>query len=128
VAGRAAQVQVQGAAELRRTLRRAGDDLGDMKDVNAAVARLVATRSVASGPRRSGKLVASVRGSRAVSSAVVRAGGARVPYAGPIHWGWPSHHIAAHPFIADTAVATEPTWTRMYLQGINEIIGRVRGA
>jgi hypothetical protein len=40
------------------------------------------------------------------TAAVVRAGRASVPYAGPIHWGWPSRHITAQPF------STTPRSTR----------------
>jgi hypothetical protein len=31
----------------------------------------------------------------------VKAGGRLVPYAGPIHFGWPRHNIAPNPFIYD---------------------------
>lgn len=35
-----------------------------------------------------GRLVRSIRPSSTVTTAIVRAGNASVPYAGPIHWGW----------------------------------------
>lgn len=121
-------VRVDGARELRRTLKAAGDDLTDLKAVNATIARYVALRAAAMSPRRSGRLAGSVRGNQAKTMAAVRAGGARVPYAGVIHWGWPRHHIAANPFLVDAAHITEPTWTRYYLREIERIIGKVHGA
>lgn len=121
-------VQVVGARELRSTLRKAGDDLQDLRDVHATVSRYVALRSAAIAPRRSGRLAGNVRGSALKTAAVVRAGGAAVPYAGPIHWGWPSRNIAANPFMVDAAHLTEPTWTRWYLAKVEQIVERIHGA
>lgn len=123
-----AGVKVEGGRQLRRTLKRAGADLDDMKAVNAAVAQMVAAAAAAAAPHRTGALASTVRGNRAQSRATVSAGRAKVPYAGPIHWGWPARGIAGQPFIADTAQATEPRWTAMYAQGVERIISKVEGA
>lgn len=120
-------VRVDGARELRRTLKAAGDDLEDLRKVNATIARYVSLRAAAMAPRRSGRLAGSVRGSNAKTSATVRVGGASVPYAGPIHWGWPRRHISAQPFAVDAAHTTEPTWTAYYLREVERIIGTVHG-
>lgn len=119
-------VQVIGAAQLRRTLRAAGQDLTDLKRVHAEVGRIVV--AAAHAPTRTGALAASIRAGSAATSATVRAGGARVPYAGPIHWGWPARGIAAQPFLADAAQRTEPRWTEVYLAEVNRIIDQVQGA
>jgi hypothetical protein len=120
-------VQVEGARELRRTLRRAGDNLADLGAVHAAVSAMVAARAATLAPKRSGDLAGNIRGGKGKTSAVVRAGGARVPYAGPIHWGWPARHINAHPFMVDAAHDTEPTWTAYYLTRVQAIMDTVRG-
>lgn len=119
---------VQGARELRRTLARAGSDMEDMKDAHAEVAAYVATRSRVAAPHVSGRLARSVRGNRAKGSASVKAGSASVRYAGPIHYGWPRRNISAHPFLVDTAHATEPQWRLMYLRAVDTILSRVKGA
>jgi hypothetical protein len=121
-------VRVDGARELRRTLKSAGEDLGDLKATHASIAGLVATRTAAAAPRRSGALAGSVRGNAAATNATIKVGGASVPYAHPIHWGWPNHNITANPFAADTAKATEPEWTRIYLVSVNRILDNVKGA
>jgi hypothetical protein len=123
-----AVVEVDGVRELRRSLKRAGDDLGDLKDANAEVAGMVAGRASSLAPRVSGRLAGSVRGNRAAASAVVKVGGASLPYAGPVHWGWPARHIAANPFAVNAAHDTEPAWTATYLDAIERIVGKVRGA
>lgn len=122
-----AVVEVEGARELRRTMKAAGEDLGDLKDANAEVAAYVAAAARGAAPSVSGRLAGSVRGNRAAASAVVKAGGAAVPYAGPIHWGWPSRNIAAHPFVADTAAETEPHWTETYREAVQRILDRIKG-
>lgn len=121
----AAKVEVHGLRQLRRELRKLGDDLGDLKDANAAVSRIVAAEAARRAPKRSGRLAAGVRGSRAVSRAVVRAGGAAVPYAGPIHWGWPAHNIDAQPFAADAATATEHVWLPVYETAVHRAADKV---
>lgn len=120
-------VQVEGARELRASMKAAGEDLGDLKDAHSQVAGFVAGAASAAAPHRSGALAGTVRGNRAATSAVVKAGGAAVPYAGVIHWGWPGRNIPAHPFLTDTATSTEPTWTDMYFQAVQRIVDRIRG-
>lgn len=121
-------VEVDGARELRRSMKRAGADLGDLKDANQRAGQTVANAAGGLAPRRSGALAGAIRASRAVSSVTVKAGGARVPYAGPIHWGWPLRNIAAQPFLSDAATGTEPQWLPQYEKEIADIVDRIEGA
>jgi hypothetical protein len=116
-----------GARQLRATMRRAGADMDDLKAANAAAAAIVAAAAVSRAPRRSGALASSVRGNRAVGKAVVMAGRAAVPYAGPIHWGWPGRGIEANPFVAAAAQDTEPVWVTAYAQDVQAALDRVHG-
>lgn len=120
-------VQVEGARELRASMRAAGRDLGDLADANQRVAGYVAAAATTAAPHRSGSLAATVRGNRAASSAVVKAGGSAVRYAGAVHWGWPARHITAQPFLADTAARTEQTWTGIYFEAVQRIVDRIHG-
>lgn len=119
---------VDGAAALRRSLARAGAAAEDLKAANATAAQVVAAAAAERAPRRSGALTATVRGNRAKGSAVVRAGGAKVPYAAPIHWGWPSRGIAPNTFVTDAAIATEPVWLPAYIADLQAILDKVKGA
>lgn len=121
-------VEVVGARRLRRTLRDADGDLADMQRVHHAVASIVAAAAAAGAPRRTGTLASTVRPGKAASRAVVRAGFKRVPYAGPIHWGWPARNITAQPFLVDAAHTTEPRWITKYQSEVNRILQRVEGA
>jgi hypothetical protein len=120
-------VEVRGAKELRKTLRKAGQDLGDLKDVNQAVGNMVVGTAQGMAPRRSGALAGSIRAARAATSVTIRAGSASIPYAGPIHWGWPAHNIEANPFLSNAATSTEATWVALYEDELNKIIDRVEG-
>jgi hypothetical protein len=121
-------LEVEGGRRLRSTLRAAAGDLEDLKSVHETVSRMVAAAAKARAPHRSGRLAASGRGSRAAGMAVVRFGSARVPYAGPIHYGWPKRNITAQPFAVDAAHETEPAWTEVYLSELDKILAQVHGA
>jgi hypothetical protein len=123
----AAQVQVRGSKELRKTLKAAGDDLSELKDVHEAVGALVARVAKSLAPVRSGQLAGSVRAARLAGGVSVRAGSARVPYSNPIHWGWPKRNIAANPFISNAALQTEPQWVALYEAELEKIIQKVEG-
>jgi len=120
-------VKVEGAKELRRTMKAAGEDLTDLKSVHTAIAGMVASRTAAAAPHKSGALAGTVRGNSAATNATIKVGSAAVPYANPIHWGWPGRNITANPFAANTAKATEAEWSRMYLVGVERILSKVHG-
>jgi hypothetical protein len=121
-------IEVKGVRELRRSMRKAGEDLSQMNRANQAVSGFVAARAAGSAPRRSGRLAGSLRGSGGRTAAIVRAGGAKVPYASPIHWGWPRRNIRAQPWISEAATSTESTWLGMYADAIEQILNKVKGA
>lgn len=127
MASSTAGIQVQGARELRKTMKAAGEDLGDLKDAHARAGAIAGTRARSDAPRVTGTLGASVRWSGAAGSATIRAGSASVPYAGPIHFGWRARGIAPQPFITEAAQATEPEWTAEYQEAVEKILARIRG-
>lgn len=123
----AAGVEVQGLTRLRVTMRAAGADMNDLKDANTRAAAMVAQWAAVRAPRRTGRLGSSVRPSRRVGAARITAGSASVPYAGPIHWGWPARHIAPQPWISQSAVETQPAWLPIYQKDIQHILDTIRG-
>lgn len=119
-------VQVEGAAKLRRTLKAAGSDLGDLKDAHAQAAKIA--EGAVHAPRRTGLLAGTVRSSGTKTAGILRAGRASVPYAGVIHWGWPKRGIPARPFLSDAATSSEPRWLPVYEAAIEEALRQVEGA
>lgn len=134
----AVSVRVDGARQLRASLKRAGHDLGDLKAANAEVSRIVLADAKTRVPRRSGALAATLRGGSAATRATVSAGYARVPYAGPVHWGTPpggrwgrgrtARGVRAQPFLTDAAKKTEPVWLLAYRRSVTRILAKVKGA
>lgn len=121
-------IEINGASQLARTMRKAGADAKDLKAVNRKAADVVVPAAQGLAPVRSGRLEGSIRAGATQKAGVVRAGRKAVPYAGPIHWGWPGHHIKPHPFLADAAKQTEPGWVALYEQEIQKIIEQIQGA
>lgn len=121
-------IRVDGARQIRRAMRQAGLDLADMSDANRQVANVAGAAARSTTPRRSGNLASSVRVSGTKTQAIVRAGGASVPYAQAIHWGWPKRHIRAQPWISTAAQATEPAWFALYVAAVNRIIDKIGSA
>lgn len=119
--------EVRGARQLRATIKKANGDLTDLKAAHAAVAALVSKVAAARAPKRTGRLAASVRGSGTNTTAFIRAGFKSVPYAGPIHWGWPARHIKAQPFLSEAATRTEGQWLPIYEGAVEQALGEVKG-
>lgn len=136
---RSAGVQIVGGRELRRSLKAAGEDLGDLKAANTEAAQIAARASADLAPRGpTGRLQASIRGSGTKTAGIVRAGKKSVPYAAAVHWGrnyWPNathsrrtpSKAAAQPFISDGAKNSEGQWLPVYERAVEAAIQRVQG-
>ena len=120
-------VKVEGAARLRRTLRQAGIDLADLKASHAEAGQIAAAGGKARAPRITGTLASTIRSTGTNTGATIRAGFARVPYAGAIHWGWPGHNIEPNPFLTEGAQDTEPEWVAVYQAAIDEALNQIGG-
>jgi len=121
-------VKVVGLATLVRTMRKAGEDLTDLKAANDRAAQIVIGEAAATAPRRTGRLAGTLRASRTPGRARIMLGRASVPYAGPIHWGWPARNIAAQSFVSEAARATEATWVPVYAAAVQDALDHVVGA
>lgn len=124
-----APYQVEGVAQLRAALARLGVDMNDFKTIHADVASYVGAEAATRAPRRSGMLAASWRPGSAKTQAVVRFGGAAVPYAAAVHWGTGPrpgmrgpHNIRATRFATEAAADTEPTWVQWYLDELQKLV------
>lgn len=127
MAGRDVGIRVEGGARLRRTLKAAAGDLGDLKAAHAAAAKIAQTAAAGLAPVRSGALKASLRSSGTGREGIIRAGKASVPYAAPIHWGWAARGIAPNPFISEGAQASEPIWLEVFESDLDKILDQVKG-
>lgn len=119
-------VRVTGLNKVVRDLQALGLELDDLKDAFAGIAADGARLAAGFAPKRSGALAASIRGNRAKNKAVVAAGRARVPYAGPINYGWRKRRIAPALFMQKADEAMRPRALAELEQAIDRKI-RERG-
>lgn len=101
-------VRVAGLRELVRDLEALGVQVADLKDAFGSIARQAAELASSFAPHRTGRLAASIRGSRAKNKAVVRAGGTRAPYAGAVNYGWAARGIKPAGFMQKADRAMRP--------------------
>lgn len=122
-------VEVAGATELARAFRRAGDREVPkaIRRAHKATAEQVVPFAESEAPRRTGRLAASI-GARATQKVGrVKAGSAvRVPYAGPIHYGWPRRNIAPNPFLQRALTAYGPRRAEdAFLDELNTVLKEI---
>ena len=122
------QLRIVGLAEFTRTCKKAGIEMEQFKEATQRTGQVVSFHAMSNAPKVSGRLASSIRPGRAVSRVIVYAGSASVPYAGPIHWGWPSRNIRSQPFLTDAGKQSEPEWTGFFLQELIKIVDGIKGA
>jgi hypothetical protein len=121
-----ARVEVEGAKELRRALKRMGDDLKDLRAINLEAANAVADRARERVPVVSGRLQRSIKPRATKTRGYVTAGDNRlVPYAGPIHFGWSARNIAPQPFLFDALDDRRDEIVRKYQDRVSGLVERV---
>ncbi|MFD1505259.1 HK97 gp10 family phage protein [Georgenia yuyongxinii] len=116
------KIKVEGLRKTVRAMEAAGASSQDMKDLMHALGLIVVRAAQPRSPIISGRLSGSLRAGRGKTKAVVRAGGARAPYAGVIHYGWPARNIAAHPFLADALQATRSQIFSALNDGLGDLL------
>ena len=119
------RVQVEGLRELRKALKTAQKGYEDVKAAGLEAAVPVEKQARVLVPKLTGALEGTIRSAGQASGAVVRAGFARVPYAGVIHFGWPGHNISPNPFLYDALDQRRSEVIKIYQERINTISKKV---
>lgn len=96
-------IHVTGLREVVRSLNQFKQATEDLKDANNAIGSKVSRDAVATAPKLTGALAGSIRPNRAKNNIQIKAGGAKVPYAGVIEYGYPTRGIEAQPFLRRAA-------------------------
>lgn len=117
-------VRVEGLNALVRDLERLGVNVEDLKQAFAAIAAEGAQKAAEFAPRRTGRLAASIRGSKSKNKAVVTAGRASVDYANVVNYGSPKRHIAASQFLQRADEAMRPVALERIDEALSEAIRR----
>ena len=113
---------IEGLTEVNKALRNMSKETRDsMKATHKRAAEIVIQGARRYVPVVSGKLAASMRDSSTQRMGRVRVGSASVPYAGPIHFGWPARHIKPQPFIYDALDDRRSEVAAAYVKRIDEL-------
>ena len=120
-------IKLDGARQLRRTLKDAEANLDDLKDINREAANIGLNAARPAIPVLTGRLAGSARAAGTKTAAIIRFGTKAIPYANPIHWGWPKRNIAANKFGIEPVRAVEPRIQAVYLDGIQQILDTIQG-
>lgn len=118
---------VEGVARLRRELKKAGGDLSQLREANRNAAASILPIAEGLAPKRTGRLAATIRTGATNKAGILRAGRKSIPYAGPIHWGWPVRGIRPQPYLAEAAQGNEDIWIGAYTEAIDKAIKQVEG-
>jgi hypothetical protein len=113
-------VKTQGLAKTSRALLQAGADSQDMKQLMHEIGLLVVR--AAQPPVFTGRLASSLKSGRGKTKAVVRAGGARVPYAPIIHYGDRNRNIEPQPFLLQALQSERGDVLTKLEDGIQDIL------
>lgn len=119
----AGAVKIQGLREVQRALSDLSDDLkNEMKGTHLEAAKAVLPEAQRLAPFRTGALSSSLRATATRTGGRIRAGSSAVPYAGPIHFGWPARRIAPQPFVYEALDPRRDEVIEVYAKKLNELI------
>lgn len=122
-------ITVEGSKELARDLKKAGDTelLDELKVAHIGGAEMVLHAALPLVPVRSGALRDSLKATATARSGRVKAGKKSVPYAPPIHFGWPARNIAPNPFLYDALDARKGEVIEAYEKAVEKVAASVEG-
>ena len=114
-------VNVKGVNEVVRSFKQYEGAIDDLKNANANIGAKVSNTARATAPILSGRLAGTIRPNRASARVQIKAGGASVPYAGVIEYGWPERGIQAQPFLRRAAWENREYTKEQYTQNLMDL-------
>jgi hypothetical protein len=117
------QLEIEGLRDVQKAMRNFSDDSrNDMKETHRRAGQIVVDGAARLVPVRSGALLASLKSAPTQRQGRVRVGSAAVPYAGPIHFGWPARNIQPNPFIYEVLDGRRQEVYALYADRISQLI------
>lgn len=114
-------VRVHGLRETVRSLERLGIEAADLKAAFKRIGALVQHEAQTLAPKKSGRLAASIKPSNTKNKSIIRAGGARVVYAGVQHYGG-YNNIKPHPFLTEAVGRNQSKAVDLMDEELNRLI------
>jgi carbon monoxide dehydrogenase subunit G len=110
-----------------RALKDIGVPASEIAAAGKDAAEIVAGEARSLVPVKTGKLRGSIRTATQQRKAIVRAGGARVPYANPIHWGWFRRGIKPNQFFSRAINPNIDKIYKQYFDNLQRLIDKYKG-
>lgn len=120
-------IRVRGLNEAVRALKVIGVPAKEISQAGFEAGQVVADEARTLVPVKTGALKNSIRVAKQQRAIVVRAGGARVPYANPIHWGWFRRGIMPNPFFSKALKLNIEEIYSAYFDNMNKLIQKYGG-
>lgn len=119
-----AKVEITGLRSTLRDMQRMGAEAEELRGLMEQIGELVVSAARPLARRASGAMAGSIRAGRVKTRAVVRAGGARIPYAGVQHYGWARRNISPNPYLTQALVSRQSAVLAALDKGLADIINR----
>jgi carbon monoxide dehydrogenase subunit G len=120
-------IRVSGLNQAIRALKDIGVPASEIAAAGKDAAEIVAGEARSLVPVKTGKLRGSIRTATQQRKAIVRAGGARVPYANPIHWGWFRRGIKPNQFFSRAINPNIDKIYKQYFDNLQRLIDKYKG-
>lgn len=117
-------IKVVGLNKAIRELKDLGVPAKEVAQAGFEAGQLVANEARSLVPVRSGALKNSIRVGKQQRRVLVRAGGAKVPYANPIHWGWFKRGIAPNEFFGRAIGEKIDQIYKAYFDGLQDLLDK----
>jgi HK97 gp10 family phage protein len=119
-------LKVEGLRETLQDLRSLSKDArDDMKETHRNAGEVVAALARSLAPSRTGQLSKTIRSNPTQRQGRITIGrGASVPYAAPIHFGWPARRIKPQPFVYDALDSRRDEVLRLYEERVGLLIDK----
>ncbi len=114
------RIRITGLRKTLAALSKAGADAESMRELMHAIGMTVVR--AAGPPVLTGRTSSTLRAGRGKTKAVVRAGGARAPYAPVPHYGWPARNIAPNPWLATALQQTRSRVLAQLDRGLGDLL------
>lgn len=117
-------IRVLGLNKAIRSIKLAGVPAAEVSKAGKEAAEVVASKARTLVPVRSGALRGSIRTAAQQRRVIVRAGGARVPYANPIHWGWFRRGIKPNQFFSRAIAGNIEEIYKKYFDNLQRLVDK----
>lgn len=120
-------IKVEGLRELQKALRQLDKLDTELFEAHKRASYLAANAAIAEAPVISGRLAQSIRARPMKTEGRITLGTNKgVPYAGPVHFGWPAKNKKPNKFAYRAIAKEQPRILRAYEADVEKLLRRLK--